>query len=165
MGKLVSQEEAAGILEAARAVGRVVVFTNGCFDLLHAGHVEYLQRAKALGDLLVVGVNSDDSVRRIKGPDRPINRLADRSLVLAGLASVDLVVPFEEADPGRLISTLQPDILVKGEDWPEEDIVGREVVASRGGKVVRIPVRAGLSTSLLVERILRSRSTPGKGGE
>jgi rfaE bifunctional protein nucleotidyltransferase chain/domain len=129
------------------------VFTNGCFDVLHAGHVRFLQAARAEGDLLVVGLNSDASVGRLKGQDRPVNGLADRLDVLAALAAVDHLVVFEEDDPGRLIAELEPDVLVKGEDWREKGVVGREVVEARGGRVVLLPLLEGRSTTRLIERI------------
>lgn len=135
--------------------GRTLVFTNGCFDLLHAGHVDLLARAKALGDLLVVGVNSDASVRRLKGPARPVTPLAERAFVLAGLSSVDFVTAFDTQTPLELITALSPDVLVKGGDWPVSAIVGGDVVTSRGGRVVSLPLLPGLSTSNIIARILR----------
>jgi len=135
--------------------GRIVVFTNGCFDLLHAGHVDLLTRAKALGDLLVVGVNADASVARLKGPCRPVTPLAERAYVLAGLACVDYVTSFAADTPLDLITALAPDILVKGGDWPVEAIVGGEGVTARGGQVVSLPLLPGLSTSNVIARILR----------
>ncbi|MBI4178782.1 D-glycero-beta-D-manno-heptose 1-phosphate adenylyltransferase [bacterium] len=134
-----------------------IVFTNGCFDILHRGHVEYLTRARAAGDILIVGVNSNASVRRLKGSGRPLQPLADRAAVLAGLAAVDFVIPFSEDTPGRLIRKIQPDILVKGADWKNADIVGAEFVRSYGGRVVRIPLTPGRSTSRLIEKIRKSR--------
>lgn len=132
-----------------------VVFTNGCFDILHPGHVEYLYEARALGDVLVVGLNSDDSVRRLKGPDRPVNSEDSRALVLAGLGCVDVVTPFEEDTPRALIAALLPDVLVKGGDYRPEDVVGAEEVEAAGGSVVILPYRTGHSTSALVSRIRR----------
>ncbi len=137
---------------------RPLVFTNGCFDLLHRGHVAYLAEAAALGRALVVGVNSDASVRRLnKSPDRPFNSLADRMAVLAALASVDLVVPFDEDTPAALIDMVQPDHLVKGGDWAPDDIVGADGVRRRGGRVHSIPFRYDRSTTALIERIKSSR--------
>ncbi|MHB1565589.1 MAG: D-glycero-beta-D-manno-heptose 1-phosphate adenylyltransferase [Acidiferrobacter sp.] len=131
-----------------------VVFTNGCFDILHRGHVTYLEEARALGGALIVGVNTDLSVRRLgKGDDRPINPLVDRMAVLAALASVSLVVAFDEDTPLRLITALQPDILVKGGDWPVAAIVGAREVEARGGRVVSIPFRFERSTSALIRAI------------
>lgn len=131
-----------------------VVFTNGVFDILHPGHVRYLQAARALGDKLIVAINSDRSVRALdKAPDRPINSEDDRAEVLRALACVDEVVIFDEPDPHAIISKIQPDILVKGADWEENAIIGREVVEARGGKVVRIPLAEGFSTTKIIERV------------
>lgn len=151
--KVVTRTTLARALRRARSGGRRVVFTNGCFDLLHAGHVQLLERAKRLGDLLVVGVNSDRSVRQLKGRGRPVVPQQDRALVLAGLASVDYVTIFSEPTPQRLIERVQPDVLVKGADWGSGEIVGRDVVARRGGRVVRLPLIAGRSTTGLMKRI------------
>ena len=140
-------------LAGRQAAGARVVFTNGCFDLLHLGHVRYLEAARALGDVLVVGLNDDDSVRRQKGPGRPVLRLAERAEVLAALAAVDHVVAFSEDTPLRLIETLEPDVLVKGADWGPEEIVGRDVVLGRGGRVERIDLVPGVSTTELIRRI------------
>lgn len=139
-----------------RSLGHKMVFTNGCFDLLHAGHVSYLYEARKLGDFLVVGLNSDESLRRLKGPERPINPQEQRALVLASLACVDYVVIFEEDTPKALIEALVPDILVKGADWPEDKIVGAAFVKSRGGRVVRLPFRYQVSTSAIVKKIRKS---------
>ena len=136
--------------------GRTVVFTNGVFDLLHPGHVRYLQRARALGDALIVGLNADVSVRRNKGPARPLNPQHERAEVLAALACVDAVVVFPEDTPAEIIGALQPDILVKGADWPADQIIGRDVVEARGGRVVRVPVEEGYSTTAIVDRIRRT---------
>jgi D-beta-D-heptose 7-phosphate kinase/D-beta-D-heptose 1-phosphate adenosyltransferase len=132
-------------------------FTNGCFDLIHPGHVQYLEDARALGDFLVVGLNSDASVARLKGPSRPLQDEAARALVLLGLRSVDAVVRFDEDTPFDLISALQPDILVKGGDYTPDTVVGRDVVEARGGRLVLIPFLPGHSTSTIVERILTGR--------
>jgi rfaE bifunctional protein nucleotidyltransferase chain/domain len=129
-----------------------VVFTNGCFDLLHRGHVEYLNAARALGDLLVVGLNSDDSVRRLKGPTRPVNSEEDRAFVLAGLAAVDAVTVFGEDTPRELITALLPDVLVKGGDYTVETIVGAREVTEAGGRVVVAPLVPGRSTTSILER-------------
>jgi len=150
--------EARGRLDGWRTAGERIVFTNGVFDLLHRGHVEYLADARALGDRLVVGLNSDASVRRLKGPTRPLVAAADRAAVLRALACVDLVVEFDEDTPERLIRAIGPDVLVKGGDWAVERIVGREFVEARGGRVLSIPVREGFSTSALVQRIREGRS-------
>jgi D-glycero-beta-D-manno-heptose 1-phosphate adenylyltransferase len=138
-----------------------VVFTNGVFDILHPGHVRYLQAARVLGDKLVVAINSDRSVRELgKAPGRPINSENERAEVLRALACVDEVVIFDEPDPHAIISKIQPDILVKGADWAEDAIVGRDVVEARGGKVVRIPLAAGYSTTSLIERIRLGSKVP-----
>jgi len=135
------------------------VFTNGCFDLMHIGHTRYLQAAKALGDMLVVGVNSDESVRSLnKAPDRPIVSDTQRAEVVASLGCIDFVVLFNEPDPTSLIAALQPDVLVKGGDWAVERIVGREIVEARGGVVRTIPLVPGVSTTSIIERI-RSTTT------
>jgi rfaE bifunctional protein nucleotidyltransferase chain/domain len=152
--KIKAAEELAPLLQQFRRSGRTVVFTNGCFDLLHVGHVRYLAAARAEGDLLVVGLNSDRSVKTIKGDRRPIVPAAERAEVLAGLACVDFVTVFEEADPLRVIQALQPDVLVKGGDWAEAEIIGADAVKQQGGRVVRIPVVAGAGTSALIARIL-----------
>jgi rfaE bifunctional protein nucleotidyltransferase chain/domain len=147
-----------GLLERLapdRRAGRRVVFTNGCFDLLHAGHAALLERAAALGEVLVVGLNSDVSVRRLKGPGRPIVPERERAALLASLRAVDYVVLFDEETPLRLITALRPDVLVKGEDYAPGEIVGREVVEAHGGSVVRVPLVAGLSTSNLLDRARR----------
>jgi rfaE bifunctional protein nucleotidyltransferase chain/domain len=142
----------------AGALARPLVFTNGCFDLLHRGHVTYLAQARALGASLVVALNSDDSVRRLeKGEDRPINPLQDRAAVIAALASVDLVTWFEDDTPLALIVALRPDVLVKGGDWREENIVGGREVRAWGGHVVAVPVRHSRSTTATIERIRNIR--------
>ena len=147
--------EAVAVVERLRATGKTVVFTNGVFDLLHVGHIRYLQQARALGDALIVGVNSDRSVRANKGAGRPITPEAERVEILGALACVDGVVVFDEDTPHDIIAALQPDILVKGADWAADAIVGRDVVEARGGRVVRVPIEAGYSTSALVEKIRR----------
>jgi D-beta-D-heptose 7-phosphate kinase/D-beta-D-heptose 1-phosphate adenosyltransferase len=146
-------EAAARWAAGHREAGRRVVFTNGVFDLLHPGHVRYLQAARAEGDLLIVGINSDRSVRAIKGADRPITPEAERAELLAALACVDAVVVFDQETPAEIIRAVQPDVLVKGADWAADAIVGRDTVEGRGGKVVRIPVEDGWSTTGIVERI------------
>ena len=129
-----------------------MVFTNGVFDLLHPGHVRYLQDARALGTILIVAINSDRSVRAIKGPERPINSELERAEILRALACVDAVVIFDEETPHAVISAIQPDVLVKGADWGPDNIVGREVVEARGGRVVRIELAPGYSTSELLRK-------------
>ena len=150
---VVDLQHAVRLVETLRASGRRVVFTNGVYDLLHPGHVRYLQAARAQGDALVVGVNSDRSVRANKGPGRPINPEAERAEIVAALAVVDAAVIFEEDTPHAIVSRLQPDILVKGADWPADQIVGRDIVEARGGRVVRMPVETGYSSTALIERI------------
>lgn len=145
-------------LAAWRASGERIVFTNGVYDLLHRGHVEYLEDARALGDRLVVGVNSDASVRRLKGPTRPIVREDERAELIAALACVDLAVIFDDDTPLRLIEAVAPDVLCKGADWAADAIVGSEFVKARGGCVERIALREGLSTSTIVQRILEGKS-------
>jgi D-beta-D-heptose 7-phosphate kinase/D-beta-D-heptose 1-phosphate adenosyltransferase len=157
--KILTKEQLAPVLQRARTQKKRIVFTNGCFDLMHVGHTRYLQAAKDLGDLLVVGVNSDASVRSLnKAPDRPIVPDAQRAEVVAALSSVDYVVLFDEGDPHSLITSLQPDVLVKGGDWSVERIVGREIVEARGGVVRTIPLVPGVSTTSIIQRI-RSTTT------
>ena len=151
--RVVSREQAAEWIERHQRDGRIVVFTNGVFDLLHPGHVRYLQQARALGDVLVVGLNSDASVRRNKGPERPITPEDERAEILAALDCVDLLVIFDEDTPAAIIEACQPDILVKGADWAADQIVGRDTVEARGGRVVRIAVEPGHSTSEIITRI------------
>ncbi len=145
-----------------RRLGHRMVFTNGCFDILHAGHVSYLSEARKLGDFLVVGLNSDASVKRLKGPERPVNPQEERALVLASLACVDYVVIFEEDTPETLIRALSPEVLVKGADWPEDKIVGADYVKAQGGRVVRLPFRFQVSTTRIIERIRRPGSPDRK---
>ncbi|MCP4689651.1 MAG: D-glycero-beta-D-manno-heptose 1-phosphate adenylyltransferase [Desulfobacterales bacterium] len=152
--KIVNLTDLQEALGRCRAVGRSIVFTNGCFDILHAGHVRYLAQSRAQGDILVVGLNSDASVRLIKDPGRPIVGERDRAEVLAALACVDYVTLFDEPDPYRLIAAIVPDVLVKGADWAEEDIIGADLVKENGGVVFRAPVLPGISTSDIIRRIL-----------
>ena len=141
-------------MSTERELGQTIVFTNGVFDILHPGHTRYLADAKALGDVLIVGINSDRSARALgKAPDRPINTEQERAEVLAALASVDAVVIFDEDTPHAIISAVQPDVLVKGADWGENAIVGRDVVEARGGKVVRVELSPGYSTSSILAKI------------
>lgn len=135
--------------------GQRVVFTNGVFDILHRGHVEYLEKARSLGDVLMVGLNSDESVKKIKGEDRPIMLQENRAMVLAGLSSVDFICLFEEETPANLIRQLIPDILVKGSDYKIDDIVGREIVEANGGKVVTIDLVPGQSTTSIIEKLMK----------
>jgi len=152
--KIKTVQELRPLLEILRSSGRKIVFTNGCFDLIHTGHTRYLAKAKSYGDLLIVAVNSDASVREIKGEKRPINNEADRVETLAALESVDYVVLFNEPDPHRIIGELQPDVLVKGGDWPIEKIIGRDIVEARGGRVVSVGYIEGASTTGIIEKIV-----------
>ncbi len=153
--KIKTVQELRPLLAILRATGKKIVFTNGCFDLIHTGHTRYLTQAKSFGDVLVVAVNSDASVSVIKGEKRPINPEADRMETLAALESVDYVTLFEEPDPNRIISDVQPDVLVKGGDWPIDKIIGRDVVEARGGKVVNVPYLDGASTTGIIEKIIQ----------
>jgi D-beta-D-heptose 7-phosphate kinase/D-beta-D-heptose 1-phosphate adenosyltransferase len=160
MGEVLQRAAMVAEREELRRQGRCVVFTNGCFDLLHRGHVDYLGAARALGDLLVIGLNDDDSVRRLKGDDRPLVPLADRAAVLAALRAVDYVVPFAEDTPAELIAALEPDVLVKGGDYSLDQIVGRDTVEAAGGRVIRIDFLPGYSTTALIERLRRASPPP-----
>jgi rfaE bifunctional protein nucleotidyltransferase chain/domain len=140
----------------ARASGRKIAFTNGVFDILHPGHLRYLQAARSHGDLLIIGLNSDASVRRNKGPSRPINPQDERAEVLAALECVDAVSVFDADTPADIIRRVQPDVLVKGADWPADQIVGRDTVEARGGRVILEPVEQGYSTSWIIEKARRA---------
>ncbi|CAG0957866.1 D-glycero-beta-D-manno-heptose 1-phosphate adenylyltransferase [Anaerolineae bacterium] len=153
MGKTVSLKKLREELSARRKKKKVV-FTNGCFDIIHAGHVRYLKKAKSLGDLLVVGLNSDSSVRSIKGEKRPIVPQGERSEVLASLGCVDYVVIFNEPTPLKLIEAIRPDVLAKGADWAARDIVGADAVREGGGRVARITLVKGRSTTNIIRRVL-----------
>lgn len=153
--RVLTRGDGVALVGRLRGAGRTVVFTNGVFDLLHPGHVRYLQQARALGDALIVGVNADASVTRNKGDSRPINPEQERAEIVAALECVDAVVIFDEDTPAAIVRELQPDVLVKGADWPADHIIGRDTVESRGGRVVRVPVEDGYSTTTLVERIRR----------
>jgi D-beta-D-heptose 7-phosphate kinase/D-beta-D-heptose 1-phosphate adenosyltransferase len=153
MRKVLSLPEVEAFVRRLRAAKRTVVFTNGVFDLLHPGHVRYLQEARSQGDALVVAVNSDRSVRAIKGPTRPLNPEYERAEVLAALTCVDAVVVFDADNPHDVITRLQPDVLVKGADWAADAIIGREIVEARGGRVMRIPLAEGYSTSAIIKKI------------
>jgi D-beta-D-heptose 7-phosphate kinase/D-beta-D-heptose 1-phosphate adenosyltransferase len=152
-----SAAQAKALAQSVQSKGGLVVFTNGVFDLIHPGHVRYLQDARRLGELLIVGVNSDRSVRAIKEPGRPLNSEDERAEVLLSLECVDAVVVFDEDDPHRLIVAIQPDVLVKGADWGPTEIIGRDVVEARGGRVVRIDLAPGYSTTELIRRVQTSR--------
>jgi len=153
--KIKKREELCRSVEALRAKGKRMVFTNGCFDLLHVGHIRYLEQAKALGDILIVGINSDRSVQALKGPLRPILPVEDRAEILSGLGCIDYITVFDEPTPLELITLLKPQVLVKGGDWTKEAVVGSEVVEGLGGKVVLLPFVEGSSTSNLIETILK----------
>lgn len=155
---ILTLEQTADFVARLRLQHQTIVFTNGVFDLLHPGHVRYLHDARSHGDALIVGLNSDRSVRAIKGPERPIVPQQERAEVLSALASVDAVCIFDEETPARIIAELQPDVLVKGGDWAANEIVGREVVEARGGRVVRVPVAPGYSTTRIVERIRAAKN-------
>ncbi len=154
-------DEAAAFAERLRRDGKRVVFTNGVFDLLHPGHVRYLQHARTLGDALIVGVNSDRSVRANKGPSRPITPEAERAELLSALACVDAVAIFDEDTPADIIKRIQPDILVKGADWAADAIVGRDTVEARGGKVVRVDIEPGWSTSSIIDKVRGTNTKTG----
>jgi D-beta-D-heptose 7-phosphate kinase/D-beta-D-heptose 1-phosphate adenosyltransferase len=158
-GTVVSLADAKRLVADLRRAGRRIVFTNGVFDLLHPGHLRYLKAARAQGDALIVGVNSDRSVRANKGPTRPVTPEAERAEILAALDPVDAVVVFDEETPAGIIQALQPDVLVKGADWPADQIVGRDTVEARGGRVILVPVEQGYSTTSLLERI---KAEPGR---
>lgn len=149
----ISRELALIITREAHLAGKKVVFTNGCFDIIHSGHVTYLAKAKRLGDILIVGLNSDGSVRRLKGPERPINNYNDRAAVMSALKPVDYVVEFTEDTPLELIKTIKPDIITKGGDYAPENIVGADFVTANGGEVVVIPFVPGKSTTSIISRM------------
>jgi rfaE bifunctional protein nucleotidyltransferase chain/domain len=155
MNKILTWEELHRVLDLRRKEGKTIVFTNGCFDILHVGHVQYLQEARRMGDLLVLGLNSDASVRAIKGEKRPLVPQTERAEVIASLTSVDYVTLFDETTPLRLIEYLRPDCLVKGGDWKESSVVGRDLVQAWGGRVVIVPLTEGASTTNIVEKILQ----------
>lgn len=154
MTKLYTAEELAQLFAKLRQQGKRIVFTNGCFDLLHPGHIHTLTQAKALGDVLVVGINSDISVKRLKGEPRPILNGTERALLLCALEMVDYVTIFDEDTPRELLRLLRPQVLVKGGDWSVEEVAGREIVEESGGKVVVIPYQAGFSTTNIIRRVL-----------
>ena len=160
MGSVIGLGELKAIRETLRAEKKTVVFTNGCFDIIHRGHVEYLAKAKALGDVLLVGVNTDASTRRIKGNKRPVVGEGDRAFIVANLTAVDYVCMFDEDTPLEIITALQPDVLAKGADWKTEHIVGKDVVERSGGRVATIAVVPNRSTSSIIERILERFTSP-----
>lgn len=155
-GKIKRLDELASIVQAAKAEGKKSVFTNGCFDLLHRGHIYLLREARRLGDLLVVALNTDRSIRLLKGPERPVVPENERAELIAALEMVDYVILFDQLDPCDLIERLKPDVLVKGGDWPQDQIVGRDLVEQNGGTVFVIPYLEGHSTSKLIERMRRN---------
>lgn len=159
MGRIVELDELLAMRREWRHYGTKVAFTNGCFDLIHRGHVEYLQSARALADVLVIGLNTDASVQRLKGPARPITPQEDRAVVLAALECVDYVVFFDEDTPLELIRALQPEVLAKGEDYQIEEIVGHDIVQAAGGRVERIPLTHGRATSKIIAKIMASAKT------
>jgi rfaE bifunctional protein nucleotidyltransferase chain/domain len=151
--KVKTVEELSGIVARARSSGQKVVFTNGCFDLLHRGHIQTLRGARALGDLLIVALNTDRSVKMLKGPRRPVLPEEDRIELIAAMEMVDYVTLFDEPDPQRLIEALRPDVLAKGGDWSADQVIGGEIVAKSGGEVALIPYIQGISTTAIIERI------------
>ena len=151
--KILSGEKLTKWLEDCRKKGKKIVFSNGCFDILHRGHVEYLAKAAAFGDVMVIGLNTDASVKRLKGPSRPVNDEQSRAFVLAGLEFVSAVVLFDEDTPYNLIKTVQPDVLVKGSDYKPENIVGYDIVTAKGGKVVTVDLVEGFSTTKTIEKM------------
>jgi len=155
ISKIMKVKELINRIDPFRRSGKQVVFTNGCFDIMHAGHVRYLAAARSEGEILVVGINSDKSVKLIKGKNRPIMPQDQRAEVLAGLWCVDYIVFFDESDPLKLIQAIKPDVLAKGEDWAEDKIIGADFVKADGGKVVRIAVVPDISTSMIIERIVK----------
>jgi len=155
MGTVIGLAALKDIRDGLRKAGKVVVFTNGCFDIIHRGHIEYLSSARAMGDVLVVGVNTDDSVRRIKGDKRPVTPEGDRAYIVAGLASVDYAVLFDEDTPEKIIDEILPDVLVKGADWKISDVAGRDTVERHGGRVRTIPFVSARSTTMIIEEILK----------
>jgi rfaE bifunctional protein nucleotidyltransferase chain/domain len=158
-GVVLDRNELARVIHELQKNGKKIVFTNGVFDILHKGHVEYLNRAKSLGDVLVIAVNSDASVKRIKGDKRPIVPETDRAFVVSNLKSVDYVCIFDEDTPYETIKALQPDVLVKGGDWKVEDVVGRDIVEARGGKVVVVEYLDGKSTTNIINKIVSVNSS------
>jgi D-beta-D-heptose 7-phosphate kinase/D-beta-D-heptose 1-phosphate adenosyltransferase len=153
--KIKELKELKKIIDKERKSGKIIVFTNGCFDILHIGHIRYLKESKKYGDILIVAINSDSSVKALKGAERPIFNENERSEMLSSLECVDFVIIFNELDPYNIISFLKPDILVKGGDWSYEAIIGRDVLESYGGKVIRIPEIKGFSTTDIIDKILK----------
>jgi len=162
LGRVVTQDDLIVAVAGHKRNGQGVVFTNGCFDLLHPGHVRTLEQARALGDLLIVAINGDASVRALKGPGRPVIPQDERAEILATLAAVDYVTIFDEPTPRELIARLLPNVLVKGGDWGPDEIVGREEVEAAGGRVASIPIEPGYSTTEILERARRTPGSPRK---
>jgi D-beta-D-heptose 7-phosphate kinase/D-beta-D-heptose 1-phosphate adenosyltransferase len=156
MDKIKTFSQIQEIVNSLKAQNKKIVFTNGCFDIVHSGHVDYLKKAKQLGDVLIVGLNSDSSVKSIKGKQRPINNQNDRAVVLSAFYFVDYVVIFDQSTPYELINVIKPDILVKGSDWNNKTIVGSDIVSENGGKVVLIEYLEGKSTTTIIEKILKN---------
>ncbi len=154
MGQIITIDEFKKIRLNLKNENKIVVFTNGCFDLLHAGHVDYLNKAKTFGDILVIGINSDRSVKKIKGINRPIINEKERAYIISNLANVDYVILFDEGTPENLIKTLSPDVLVKGADWSKDEIIGAEYVESNGGRIERVDFVCNQSTSKIIQTIL-----------
>ncbi|HEX2983230.1 MAG TPA: D-glycero-beta-D-manno-heptose 1-phosphate adenylyltransferase [Ignavibacteriales bacterium] len=159
MNNIISADEFLKIRKTLKEQNKKIVFTNGCFDILHAGHVDYLIKAKAMGDALVVGMNSDSSIQRIKGPKRPVVPERERAFIIANLKAVDYVIFFYEDTPGELINKIIPDVLVKGADWSIDNIVGRDVVVKNGGEVKTIEFVNDTSTTKIIEKVLESYKT------
>ncbi len=155
--KILDNKRLCSVLELARIQGKEIVFTNGCFDLLHQGHIDYLAKARSLGDMLIVGLNTDDSIKRLKGNARPIQDEESRALIMASLLFVDYVVMFDEDTPYDLIKKIQPNVLVKGADYKKEEIVGYDIVESKGGKVMTLNYLEGYSTSGIINKIIQSQ--------
>lgn len=162
MGRVVTLKELRAIRSRLKAHGKRVVFTNGTFDIIHRGHVEYLSRARSFGDVLIVGLNTDGSIRRIKGKGRPINPGSDRAAVLAALRPVDYICFFRSTTPARLIAEIVPDVLVKGADWKRADIVGGDLVERAGGAVRRVRLSPGRSTTAVIKRVLQAYPRGGR---
>ena len=153
--KIKAASKLKAILSSFKKQGKKIVFTNGCFDILHKGHIKLFKKAKSLGDILVVAINSDSSIKKIKGQKRPINSARDRAVVLSAIHFIDFITSFNEVDPARIIRKLNPDVLVKGGDWGKEEIIGSKYVESKGGKVYSIPLARGYSTSRIIETIAK----------
>ena len=156
MAEIVKKDKIETVFSNLKKDGKCLIFTNGCFDIVHAGHIDYMEKAKALGDVLIVGVNSDESIRRIKGNNRPIVGVDYRLRLLQGISSIDYVCVFNEDTPLELIKKVKPDIIVKGEDWKDKGVVGEDFVRSYGGKVELIALLPGISTSIIIDKILKT---------